>query len=709
MERSNVTRSTLAAACAIVLGFVLQQPAQAQPVTADVGPQSDRFEAWSNRPVVQFHLSNEDGFGDCVNTYSWSMAWFRGKLYVGTNRGSTLGVIGDPDFHCTGEGGAAEIWRYTPKTRTWELAFRSPSDVQVPLTPPGTFAARDNGFRDMIVFREADGTEALYVAGVIYPTLFEPRRPRILRSTDGVTFEAVPTDAGTVLGDVNATGFRAMAVYKGRLYVTAGSVIGEGVILAAENPAGGNDNFQQVSPPGMLAFELAVFNGFLYIGSAESAPFTGYNVFKTDAEPTGTPFHNFIPVVTHGAFGPYFLGPNNAILSMTVFKNRLYVGGQTDLIRVNPDDTWDLVVGDPRTTPLGPKAPLSGLPAGFGNPFTGHLWRMEDHQDRLYVGTWDVAVFLRNIPIIGPIAAAEAGFDLWTTEDGVFWRQITRNGLGNIFNHGVRSLLSTREGLFLGTVNPWDGTQVWLGRTKNRHRDHDYASFDPIGIRAADGAATGGEETSPSLTSPDRLESERQGGTNVLSWEPSPQAAQFRVFRAVSRPNRELGIQQLPKDAWIPEAFTSIGTTARPYFRDSAVEEGVRYAYYVRAEKGRGQVSESSNMVMSPSLAPAVTFDRVHAAIRGLTARHEGQGAGIAVSFLRSLGTARAAAERGDLPLAQHGLETLRKRVLRNPGELLDPLAAEELDLMVANLLRRVRLAQSGVIPIADVVDTGRP
>jgi hypothetical protein len=486
-------------------------------------------------------------------------------------------------------------------------------------------------------------------------------------------------------------------------------VIGEGVILAAENPAGGNDNFQQVSPPGMLAFELAVFNGFLYVGSAESAPFTGYNVFKTDAEPTATPFHNFVPVVAHGAYGPYFLGPNNAILSMTVFKNRLYVGGQTDLIRVNPDDTWDLVVGDPRPTPQGPKAPLSGLSAGFGNPFTGHLWRMEEHENRLYLGTWDVAVFLRNIPLIGPFAEAEAGFDLWTTEDGVFWRQITRNGLGNKFNHGVRSLLSTRYGLFLGSVNPWVGTQVWLGTSNRGHHHEARIDFDPIMNRAADGPATTEEEASPSLASPDRLESESQGGTTVLSWEPSPEAVRFRVFRAAFRPNRELGIAQLPKDAWIPGAFTSIGTTARPYFRDSAVEEGVRYAYYVRAERGRGQVSESSNMVMSPFSAPAVTFDNVSADIRGLAARPKVLGAGVAGALLRSLGAARAAAERGDLSLAQHGLETLRKRVLQNPGGLLDPLAAEELELMVANLLRRIRLAQSGVIPIADVVDPGRP
>src|SRR5438034_11146076 len=101
---------------------------------------------------------------------------------------------------------------------------------------------------------------------------------------------------------------------------------------------------------------------------------------------------------------------------MAVFKDQLYVGGQTDLIRVKQNDTWDLVVGNPRFTPQGFRWPISNMPSGFGNPFTGHLWRMEPHAGWLYVGTWDTAVFLRNLPVIGPFALAEAGFDLWATK-----------------------------------------------------------------------------------------------------------------------------------------------------------------------------------------------------------------------------------------------------------------------------------------------------
>ncbi|MBI4589321.1 MAG: hypothetical protein HY725_10820 [Candidatus Rokubacteria bacterium] len=632
---------------------------------------------------------NEDGFGDCQNAYSWSMAWFRGKLYVGTSRG--IQVIADPDFHCQGNGLAAEIWRYTPEINMWDRVFKSPNDVPIP-GRPDELAARDNGFRDMIVFREANGTEGLYVGGVIYPFPGDLRRPRILRSTDGVTFEPIPQDPGTFLGDLEADSFRAMAVYKGRLYVTAGSMLGEGVILEAEHPAGGNNNFRQVSPPGLLAFELDVFNGFLYVGTATlgNGPDAGFSVFKTEARPGITPYYTFIPVVTHGAFGKGFLAPNSAVLSMKVFRGRLYVGGLTDLIRINADDTWDLVVGDPRQTPDGDKFPISGLPAGFGNPFTGHLWRMQRHGPWFFVGTWDFSVFFRDVPIIGRIAALEAGFDLWTTRDGVFWFQITRNGFGNIFNHGVRSLESTPFGLFVGTANDWNGTQVWLagGDSPARHR----------------GPAV--ERGQISLKPPERLEGESRGGVTVLSWAPAPGARRFGVFRATYRPNREVGITQLPQDTWIPGPFTRIGTTAQFFFQDPTAVDEARYAYYVRAEDREGELSDPSNVVMVPSVAPVGSIDHVRATILDLAGRGKVKAVGGEAGLLRLLAVARAAAASGNLPRARWWLEALHRQVGQNPGEALDSLSAEELEIMVAKLVRRVSLAQAGVIPVRDVLES---
>ena len=56
---------------------------------------------------------------------------------------------------------------------------------------------------------------------------------------------------------------------------------------------------------------------------------------------------------------------------------------------------------------------------------------------------------------------ATFGFDLYVTEDGVNFTKITDNGFGDPYNHGCREFSITNEGLFVGTANPFYGTQVW--------------------------------------------------------------------------------------------------------------------------------------------------------------------------------------------------------------------------------------------------------
>ncbi|HTQ00100.1 MAG TPA: hypothetical protein VMN56_12290 [Casimicrobiaceae bacterium] len=67
--------------------------------------------------------------GGTQNDYAWSMAWFKGKLYVGTGRFQANGASRVPT--------AAQIWAYTPggadgASGTWALAFTAPQVVGVP-------------------------------------------------------------------------------------------------------------------------------------------------------------------------------------------------------------------------------------------------------------------------------------------------------------------------------------------------------------------------------------------------------------------------------------------------------------------------------------------------------------------------------------------------------------------------------------------------
>ena len=56
---------------------------------------------------------------------------------------------------------------------------------------------------------------------------------------------------------------------------------------------------------------------------------------------------------------------------------------------------------------------------------------------------------------------SENGFDLLVSKDGVNFDAITRDGFGDGSNHGLRTICSTENGVYMGTANPFYGTQLW--------------------------------------------------------------------------------------------------------------------------------------------------------------------------------------------------------------------------------------------------------
>ena len=178
----------------------------------------------------------------------------------------------------------------------------------------------------------------------------------------------------------------------------------------------------------------------------------------------------------------------------------------TELIRINPNDSWDLVVGERRTlanmtnvgnfncfttgaTPAGSCDPVSGLGQGFGisgststttyTPSvtaTGrsrYVWRLEVYGDRLYAG---------NLDISNSGNSGAAGFDLWRSDPaagngGNAWSIVNDTGFGNSGAYGVRSMLTVPGGttgwgandiLMIGTANiaddvPNGGVEVYAG------------------------------------------------------------------------------------------------------------------------------------------------------------------------------------------------------------------------------------------------------
>lgn len=426
-----------------------------------------------------FSLVSAPGFGDRWNTYPWSMIWWCGRLYVGTNRAfpcveyfhlhrafprlQRYPPRVDPDIACTPcvydlplQG---ELWRFTPENAAWTRVYQSPADIDVP-GYPGKCIARDIGYRNMVVYAERDGTEALYVAAVGPRTITRGHEsPRLLRSTDGRTFTPLPAAPGTTLGDLQAVGFRAMAIFNERLFVVAGSLYGYGAILEATDPQRGNDAFRIVSPPGMLVNELAVFEGYLYAGLRH--PLHGYAVVRTAA--MGQPPYTFDTIIPFGAYRRYI--PSHCVLSMEVFHDDLYVGtsNPAEIVRIHRDGRWDLIVGARRRIVDRVMVPLSGMGDGFDDLLNINIARMHVHNGWLYAGTFNVASKQRNLPFIGGRNSAHQGFDLLATADGTRWHEVTRCGFDGQGNT-VRTMASTPIGLFLGANEERSGARIYLGR-----------------------------------------------------------------------------------------------------------------------------------------------------------------------------------------------------------------------------------------------------
>jgi SAM-dependent methyltransferase len=469
----------------------------------------------------QFRRIATAGFGDSQNAYPHAMAWYDGHLYVGTSRvilalayfrrasmqeWDLFPIKPAPEHPYKDFDIRGQVWRYDPRAATWEKVLTSP----VVKGKDGADIAAYLGIRNMIPFtRPGEKSPALYLL------TWSPQTgpgPMLLQTFDGRTF-----DTHTFRGLENSvfSTFRPLVEFNGRMYTTptgrTGASTSAGVALVFETRDPISDSWIQVNEDNFgdreneTVFEMATFDGHLYAGTHS---LEGLQLWKTKAE--GKPPYSWKRVLTHGAGR----GPTNQLVcSMCVFNGALYVGtaisnggcdrkrgvgpAPAEILRVFPDDTWDIVVGDGRQTDAGFKMPVSGLGAGFDKISNGYIWRMCVHDGWLYAGTFSWGGMLPFVPKeYWPDDKVQlldrermrwaidqlGGFDFWRTRDGKIWLPVTRNGFANPFNYGVRTMASSPHGLFVGTANPfgpeiaverasgWQyepnprgGLEIWLG------------------------------------------------------------------------------------------------------------------------------------------------------------------------------------------------------------------------------------------------------
>jgi hypothetical protein len=412
----------------------------------------------------------------------------------------------------------AKMWSYDPVSGEIEMIYQSPTIEVVESDGARRQIARDMGYRTMAVFTEADGAEALYVGTFTSRKL--PGTPaRILRSTDGRNFTEIITPFSD---DDGFNAFRSMTIFNGRLYVcVVGATSVDSVLLEASDPESGDFRIVPLRGDTDITdggpYSLAVFDNHLYISVNYDGKTRGFSLFKTRAD--GDLPYNMIEVLTDGAYrGP----ASESIVSMASYGQWLYLGSGlfggfrvlpnevgaagAELLRIDADDEWELLVGQERDTPDGHRAPITGYKPGFNNEFTGYIWAMTEHDGVFYLGTFDKSfaaqyaegvtydatedlpdfadsIDTSDLPIdlesldfdevLDVITAIEGGFDIWATLDGTDWQRITRSGLGDEFAYGVRNWLSTDHGLYFGTANPFYGFQIYLGQPFGTDTDGD--------------------------------------------------------------------------------------------------------------------------------------------------------------------------------------------------------------------------------------------
>jgi len=451
-------------------------------------------------PVNGFDAANPDNARQ--NNYCWSMEEMGDYLYVGTARNILYAilsnqVLGDfpipPILEPKNVDYRGEIWRCKKSCpHAWELVYHAPQ------LPPGI------GFRFLKRYTTPRQETALYAGLMTLTPDFV-----IIKSSNGVNW--YPLDS-----DISGSATRTMAEHRGLLYMGALQVAGltEPLLFYSADPEQGG--WTQVdlqgdpdrNPRGNIDV-LFSFNDRLYVGTGRPG---GFELWRTNS-PTPA-VDDWTLVVDQGAGD----ARNEHPWAVTVFNNYLYIGTAIeaavmsldpaepiippkgfDLIRVDANDNWQLIIGGPPVVPTDPVtgtrgSALSGFWSGFGNISNAYCWQLEVQGKELYLGTfsWSILlpVFLPYLPqILGqlqpdlPVGAIPDkiwsyladllyqagkgvfGCDLWKTKNGIDWTPVSLNGLGNNYNYGIRKLFLAQNGwLYAGTANPFEGCEVWQRR-----------------------------------------------------------------------------------------------------------------------------------------------------------------------------------------------------------------------------------------------------
>ena len=449
------------------------------------------------------------------NSYAWSMTELGDYIYVGTARNMlstatiSFGLSSSknsnilPSSLVTGTDNCAEIWRYKKdNTCPWQRVLKTKPSEKI------------YGFSAMITHETCNGP-AIYAAS-------SGESVSLYKSIDGVNW--IKIDTSNVIG----TSSRALASFNGKLYMASlESGIGGNRSLLYESCDPEIEPFKSVINPKSKNFipslnpmggidAIRVFNNKLYVCISTSE---GVEIWRSN---TCNPAKNQWTLIGDRGFGDSL---NSNTLSTGVFNGHLYAALTKklplalfmplgfDLIRIDKDDNWDLVVGGKPIVPSCPSVgrrcsqSLSGYTSGFNNLFNVYGWQIAEYKDNLIITTYDESTNIKTLlqtylynkdSYIKKIGCKNyctlvgcykkilnlmckynypEGFDIYSSKDGCTFCPVILDGLYNPNNYGGRTLYRTWDNkLYLGTANPYDGLEVWEVFYK-QHSDHSWDCY----------------------------------------------------------------------------------------------------------------------------------------------------------------------------------------------------------------------------------------
>lgn len=342
-------------------------------------------------PVSQFNdltAAVGAGFGNPSNRYVWSLT----RTDSGALLVGTKNVGPARDSAGKPLAGGAELWRRDAGAGPWQKVLKAPKDT--------------TGFRG----------QALY-QGQLYAATEGNAGLQLYRSAnDGLTWSLVNDGPGS---DPQNTSIRTFAELDGLLYT------------GTENASGGQlwrydgTTWTRVTTvPDISIAVLSVFQGQLYAGTWNSSSSLGLYLLSGNALVNITPTRR----LPKGNAGVMRLQEFNGQFYLTTSN---YWNGFAILRSATPavPGSWQLITDD-----------------GFGNPENTYGWSTAIHNGVLYLGTYtDDTVRTNDVQGKGSLYYT-------TTGNPGDWHLQVSDGFGFPYTWGVRNLLSTPEGLLLGTA-----------------------------------------------------------------------------------------------------------------------------------------------------------------------------------------------------------------------------------------------------------------